>query len=510
MTQTRPNILFITTDQQRADHLGLEGLQAIDTPNLGRLGREGIHYRRAYTPMPTCTPARVSWITGTWPSRHGSYSIGVTHERWGVPTVAEQFAGAGYATALIGKTHFVRRADEATHINPGGDWKSFTGPYCGFEHVRVSLGHTSQNAPNMHYAQWLADHGQDPTPWFPKLRGENLGVADMIGRWNIPAEFTDTAWVGDETEAFIEAQSGDKPWFCMANFQDPHTPFMCPEPWFSKVDTGKMQLFPGPREDEFADKPPFYQQVWDCYDGDRWSKSYEGLEDIGPNGQTIPPPCAFTEAKYDKDAAAAMQATLGMVAHIDHRVGRVLDALERTGQLDNTIVVFTSDHGEYHGHHGLWGKGLPAYEDCQRVPCLVWAPQLIRQRGTTQHLLNTAELPLSFLRLCGIAPAPGMQGHDHSRFWLGADDNGQEATIIENRATESSIYQTTLVTQSHKLVTYRDDEDWEMYDLDNDPDQLVNLWRQPDQEATKRELLAALARTHMRLQSCVAPRNAFA
>ncbi|MFW5829603.1 MAG: sulfatase/phosphatase domain-containing protein, partial [Planctomycetota bacterium] len=275
-------------------------------------------------------------------------------------------------------------------------------------------------------------------------------------------------------------------------------------------DRDQLRLFPGPRPGEFNNKPRFYQHIQDGRDGDHWTDAYPGLCDVHPSGRPIPPSCAFADPNQDRAPLDALQATCGMIGHIDHQVGRLLHLLEERGDSGNTIVVFASDHGEYHGHHGLHGKGLPAYEDCQRVPCLVWAPGLVPARGSVDALLNTAGLPLSLLRMAGIEPAAGMQGHDHSAYWRGLSDAEQEATLIENRATAHSIYQTTLVTGRHKLVSYRDDDDWELYDLQEDPDQYQNLWRQNGHHKLKQQLMTCLIRTRMRLESCVAPRHAFA
>ena len=135
-----PNILLITTDQQRYDHLGMAGVHGIDTPNLDRLGREGVHFNRAYTCCPICTPARVSLLTGQYPSVHRAYSIGVTPDPFPKPTIAHILNDTGYATALFGKAHFVRRDDEARHFAGVDDpppefYRTNTGPYLGFEYV---------------------------------------------------------------------------------------------------------------------------------------------------------------------------------------------------------------------------------------------------------------------------------------------------------------------------------------------------------------------------------------
>jgi len=511
---TRPNILLITTDEQRFDHLGVKGLDAIDTPNLDRMAREGVHFDRAYCPGPICTPARVSLLTGRYPSSHGAYSIGVTANPFPRPTVADLLGAAGYDTAIFGKTHFVRRADEASHVagrpNPPPEFfRDFAGPYVGFQHVQVSTGHTIEANPDMHYRVFLEDHGADYSQWFPNAPRpgvkKNDGWADdydhwQAGPWNIPAELHDTSWVGGLTEHYIRGQSGEKPWFCWASFQDPHAPFVCPEPWFSRVRTEKLKPFEGPRPGEFDDKPAFYKAAATKELGDGWAALDDG------NGV----PCTFHLERWDREAKTVLQATLGMMAFLDDRLGAILRALEETGQADNTLVVFTSDHGDIHGHHGFWGKGLTAYEDCQRVPMLAWGPGLVQPVGTTQALVNLVDLPRTFLGAAGVEPAVGMQGTDLTPILTGRRQSVQDWTLVECRPTEHTIYQQTFITDRHKLIVYRDSDQGELYDLIADPDQYVNLWDRPDHRSLRAELLLKFAQATMQKEGKASPRVAFA
>ena len=181
----RPNILFITTDQQRFDHLGLKGLQAIDTPYLDRLGREGVHFDRAYCPSPVCTPTRVSLLTGRYPSSHLAYTIGVTPDPFPGPTLPEVLGRAGYVTALFGKTHFVRREDEARQMAGGVEpdaafFRQWRGPYLGFQTFEGSTGHTINNIPAMHYRTFL-DAFTDPDPEYQWMVEEAQAELTRLG-----------------------------------------------------------------------------------------------------------------------------------------------------------------------------------------------------------------------------------------------------------------------------------------------------------------------------------------
>ena len=494
----QPNILLITTDQQRHDHLGAAGMPGIPTPHLDRLATEGIRFTRAYCPSPICTPARVSMLTGLYPSSHGAYTIGVTADPFPEPTLPEVLGRSGYATSLFGKSHFVRRADEAAHVigreNPEPEaFRDFHGPYVGFERVATSTGHTINAQPDMHYRIFLEDAGVDYARWFPQM-GKHYDH-HQVGRWEIPEEYHDTHWVGELTCDYIReraAAEDGRPWFCWASFQDPHEPFVCPDPWYGRVNMDGVAPFPPEKPGEFDEKPAFYREGPGIFQ-----------EEAGV-------PCVYRKPHWTERSDEALRATLGMVGFIDDRLGRMLAELERTGQADNTIIIFTSDHGEMHGHHGYWGKGLTAYEDCQRVPLLVWGPGLVKRQGAINALANLVDLPRTIL---GWADAPepvGIQGADLRPICAGEAASVRDATLIECRATERTVYQQTMVTDRHKLVVYRDEDLGELYDLERDPDQYENLWDRPEHADLKRDLLLRFARLQMEREGRVAPRKSFA
>lgn len=493
------NILLITTDQQRHDHLGLAGLQAIATPNLDRMGTEGLHFRRAYCPAPICTPTRVSLLTGLYPSRHHAYSIGVTPDPFPSPTLPELLKKQGYRTALFGKHHFVSRVDENWHISgqrePNDNFfRNVKGPYVGFDEFQGSTGHTINSQVKEHYRAWLEEQGVDYEPWFPQLR-EGYDH-QRCGSWEIPPEYHDTQWVGNLSTEFIERQaSQDQPWFCWASFQDPHEPFVCPEPWYSSVDTSKMPMLEGYRPGEFDDRHGLY------------AGSYHHRLDPWQDEKGIP--CILGEGAYAGREREAMQATLGMIGFIDSQVGRLLAALAKTGQDKNTLVVYTSDHGEMHGHHGLWGKGYPAYEDCQRVPLLIWGPGILRARGSTDALANLVDLPHTFLSLTQTPLPQGLQGADLSPILNGEQERVQEGVLVECRAVRN-LNQRTFITSRYKLVIYSESSEGELYDLQEDPDQYQNLWNDPQRMALRDEMLSGMLRFELNREGHVLPRRAFA
>lgn len=499
LLRARPNILLISTDQQRADHLGVAGTPGIVTPNLDRLAGRGVWFRRAYCPSPICTPTRVSLLTGRYPSSHGAYSIGVSADPFPGPTVAEVLRGGGYATALVGKTHFVAREDEHAHIRgipqaTDEDFLGWGGPYVGFDHVRVSSGHTINCIPNMHYREFLERSGVDYRGWFPQM---GPGYDNLVaGAWEIPPDLHDTNWVAEESINWLDRQGG-QPWFLWASFQDPHEPFVCPEPWFSEVDRDLLQPYPGAPADGFRDRPAFYGDVLERGE-DGWGK----IED----GRGVP--CIFRWPRMDAQARTALQATAGMIRFLDDRIGAILGRLETLGILDNTVVIFTSDHGEMHGHHGFWGKGLMAFEDCQKVPLLVAGPGVAAQ-GASEALVSLVDLPQTILSLAQL-PAPGsFQGADLTPLLAGRAESANDHVFIECEATHR-VGQLTCVTRQHKLVAYRDSAEGELYDLQGDPDQSRNLWKDPASFRLREEMLERWVRPRWAAFVSRAPRKAFA
>lgn len=498
--EQRPNILFITSDQQRWDHTGLTGLPGLPTPALDRIGREGVWFSRAYCPAPVCTPTRLSWLTGLYPSLHGSHTLGVTADPFPQPTLAERLQAAGYRTCLVGKSHFTeRRLEEAHLLQHIGAYRDdpefpFDGPYVGFDAVQLASGHTANTVPAMHYRRFLERAGVDFARWFPLLHSGTYDQ-EYAGAWNLPEAYHSSTWIGEQSEQWLRRvmePDSQQPWFCWMSFEDPHEPMYCPEPWFSRVDRDALQPFAGDREGEFEDKPPFYAEA--------------AAGDWGRTNDIETTPCVYPRRRLDRVADVALQATVGMIGLIDDRVGRVIRLLEDRGQLDQTLIVYTSDHGEMHGHHGFWGKGYTAYEDCQRVPLLIRAPWLIRRQGCRPEIVNTIDLPRLFLEAAGLWPVYGLQGAGLRAFLDGEAGQIRSGTLIESRLTKR-LYQLTYVNQTHKIVVYEEESWGELYDLEADPDQYTNLWdRDP---GLRGQLLQEMARQRMREEPASPPRLSF-
>ncbi|MEM6314090.1 MAG: sulfatase-like hydrolase/transferase [Planctomycetota bacterium] len=484
------NFLLITSDQQHYLTLGAVS-PGIKTPNLDRLAARGIRFDRAYCPNPTCTPTRASLLTGMWPSVHGAYTLGTKLDE-SVPVIGDVMRRAGYRSGLIGKAHFQPLTStpecESVEAYPTlrdlDFWRTFNDthtPWYGFDHVELSRNHTDEGHVGQHYAIWLEEKGF--TQWRDYFQPRTDHVRDTPtdaskaptpdeswgpgGRtsmsWALPAELHYTTWTAERTNAFIES-AGDTPWFCWSSYHDPHPPYAVPEPWASMYDPADMDwligaFVPG----EFDDMPPPHR---DSRDPNADFSKYNP-DGRGSHGSKYQPDIG--RDKLRQIAAAYC----GMVSFMDDRIGTTLDLLESTGQLDDTLIMFTTDHGHFLGQHGLLEKGPYMYEDVIRVPMIAAGPGL--PSGVVNDKPQTlVDMPATIAGHVGDVPR-WMQGRDCMPDWKAG--GGRDHVIVEHHHNGDVVHVRTLVTQTHKLTVWRNQPDWgELFDLVNDPDERTNLY----------------------------------
>lgn len=472
------NILLVTSDQQRPDALGCLNA-SVQTPHLDRLAREGILFERAYTVNPVCTPSRCSILTGQYPSRHGCFHVGTNLPTDYGPTVAHRLTNAGYATALLGKAHFQACKDPASfesapHVHQLDFFKDWTGPYFGFEHAELVIGHTSEpHAGGMSYGAWLVEQGIDLKRYF------DIHDYDHHGAWALPEAFHGSKWVADASMLAIDrAIEKEQPFFVWASFQDPHNPYVTPEPWASMYQ-GKDMPKPIGRDGEMDDKPLFYRELMNGnFYGDDPDFQDRGWGD-----------CKIRPTLGETDVQNVRAVYNGMVSLMDHHIGRLLAHLEKRGLMDETLIVFTSDHGDYLGDHGLWGKGLPTYECMQRVPFVVRHPQCETPGARSQALQSLVDLETSFLDVAGLSPESGSQGICQTSSWIHADQQPRDWALVEFRPSHGHFMQRTYVEGRYKLVRYENRDYGELYDLEKDPHQFVNRFEDEALRSVKEGLI---------------------
>jgi len=486
MASDRPNILLITSDQQHYSTLGAIN-DRIRTPALDRLCREGVRFDRAYCPNPTCTPTRASIITGMYPSQHGAWSLG-TKLFEDVPTVGQQLSRAGYYTALVGKAHFQPLASrpgmESIECQPIlrdlDFWRNFRGPWYGFDHVETARMHACESHAGQHYAIWMEEKGL--ANWRDYFAAWPHDPEDVRRRyaqrhWDLPEEFHYTRWTGQRTRAQIEqALTRDGPFFIWSSYHDPHPPYVVPEPWASMYAPGDM--LPGELVEGEHDKNPIHFAKTQEEDYDWWIQSHRG-EAIHGGG-----PHLHDREELKKDMAVYY----GMVSFMDDEIGRTLDCLDRLGVAEDTIVIFTSDHGHFLGQHGLIAKAIHHYEDLLKVPFVVRWPGEAPAGEVSQAMQNLVDLAPTFLSAAGLDVPGLMTGVSQLETWRG----GQAArtwSITENHHGTRHYHMRSYVNERYKITVYRDGEDGELFDLAEDPGELNNLWRDPSAVELKCRML---------------------
>ncbi|WP_176084697.1 sulfatase-like hydrolase/transferase [Martelella sp. HB161492] len=509
---TRPNIVLITTDQQHFNALGVKDPK-LKTPNLDRLCREGLRFERAYCPAPVCTPSRASIITGQYPSHHGAWTIGVKLPE-DVPTVGAHLIAAGYATALIGKAHFqplaTRDGSGSLECQPVlrdlDFWRGFNRTWYGFEHVELARNHADESHAGQHYAIWMEEKGlTDWRDYFQPLPGETAAKAPRLGAkggytrqdrsWALPAEMHYTRWTGERSIAYLESRAAaEKPFFLWASFHDPHPPYTVSEPWASMYRPEDMEVdrvTPG----EHEKNPPHFRKTQQPEpDFSDWHDPYQAH---GCESHLYP------VEELQKDKATYF----GMMSFLDAEIGRILDRLDTLGLSENTLIVFTTDHGHFLGQHGLVAKGPFHYEDMLRIPMIVRMPGRVAAGMVSEDLQSLVDLAPSFLEAAGIAIPGEMQGVSQWQNWQGGPA-ARDFILCENRHNPVMPHVETYVGKRYKITVYREGDFGELFDLEDDPGEINNLWNAPGAEDLKARMLQAMIQGIMASEPTRMPRIA--
>lgn len=470
-SRQQPNILWICTDQQRWDTLGCAGNRWVTTPNIDRLAGEGMRFDHAYCQSPVCTPSRASFLTGRTPNVCGARSNGVSIPQTEV-LVTRMLADAGYTCGLTGKLHI--SAANPDHVGPGGREHRINDGYSEFKwsHHSRPMGHADND-----YHTWLHDKGLE---WRTVPFDDCPPVSTSM-----TGETSQMAWCAENAIGFMSEQGrAGKPWLYSINPFDPHHPFSPPaeylEPYLDHLDDIPLPAYV---EGELEAKQAYqrYSHENGAYGG--WVKELAW------------------PIMRERDHRLVRAAYWAMCDQIDFHVGRVLAALEDTGQRENTIVIFTSDHGELLGDHGLYYKGAYFYDCAVRVPLIVSMPGTITT-GTSTALVELMDLSQTLLDAAGLDHHPGMMGRSLWPLLTGASsaDNHRDSVFCEyysaspdkNDYSERVSHVSMVRTRSHKVVVSRNNCG-ELYDLEADPGEHSNLWDEPVALATKAQMLASLS-----------------
>lgn len=479
----RPNILLITSDQQHWNTLGAYNPE-ISTPHLDRLGQEGTTFTRAYCPNPTCTPSRSSLITGKYPSQHGAWSLG-TKLPESEETVGHLCMQHGYQTALIGKAHFqpLRSSREFSSLEAYPRlqdlefWTQFQGPFYGFGHVELARNHTNEAHVGQHYALWLEEQGC--TNW-RKYFLPPTGTMDATIKhtWPIPEQFHYNTWIAERTNALLTRyQQQKEPFFLWSSFFDPHPDYLVPKPWDTMYDPETLTI-PQLVKGEHDRNPSHYALT---------QQKHPDFSSYKESGQALHGMMSHLHSRDDLKADIAIY--YGMISMMDKYIGKILDKLDELGLSQNTIVVFTSDHGHLFGQHGLIAKGPFLYEDLVKIPMIVRYPEQVPAGTISSAMQSLVDYAPTFLSLAQIPIPRTMTGRDQSNVWRGHQKQARDHIICEFRHEPTTIHLKAYVDERYKLTVYYNHEYGELYDLWDDPQEVCNLWHSSAHKELKEKLL---------------------
>lgn len=423
MESKRPNILLLFADQQRFDTISAAGYGHMRTPNLDRLVAEGRLFTNAYTPNPVCVPARHSLLTGVTEAQHGITSNNYSELAVdGLATLPRALSDADYFTAAVGKMHF----------DPCRRHHGFLEMHVMEELVR----HRSDDA----YATWLESEGLGD---LRVLHGVRSLLYHEPQHALVDAEHHGTQWVARKAIEVIEQNAGRRPFYLHCGWIKPHPPWDIPDEWWGHYDGIELPSpIPGPR----IEPDPTQHSAWFGDDDD---------------------------SEMVRRIRAAYYTSISMV---DHAVGRIIDHLESTGVLDDTLIIFTSDHGEMLGDHGRYQKMKP-YESSAHIPFVVRWPKAFKGGTTEDRFVDLLDIMPTALDAAGVQPESIYCGRPYnpagsSLLRLG---EGRDRSIQRSAYGYPGIEWVMLRDSRYKYVHYADGGIEWFFDLQHDPRELHNL-----------------------------------
>jgi arylsulfatase A-like enzyme len=473
----RKNILLIMTDQHRYDTLGCYGAPTCRTPNLDRLAAQGVRFDRAYTSSNPCSPARAALFTGLYP--HKSH-VRVNNELLNpdAPNLASELGKAGYSLGYAGKWHVDDPKCASDYGFEGKDFPGYGYPvYNGLvEGLRFG---PSEARGTRHYEEYLRKHGYEVPRVLEAHYGDNPAKQrqEMYALQSGSVEASFEYMVSEDTidllrEMKERRDSSGAPFFIWTNFWGPHTPCFVPEPYYSMYDPQDI-----PEEPSFGetwDRKPFVQHLVERY----WGLSAGGWE-------------RWREivARY-----------WGYVTMLDDLIGRILSELQSLGLAEDTLVVFSTDHGDNMGAHRLIEKGPFAYEQCYRLPMIAAYPGCEAPGSVCDEFVYLQDLFPTFLDVAGL-PAP--EEPDTASILdlvRGQQSSTERDSIYAQFYAQIFPYEQRIVrSRTHKFVYNRSDIG-ELYDLVNDPWEMRNLIDLSEAKDVQDELMAMMREHMVRLQ----------
>lgn len=435
------NVLVIHTDQHRLDCLGAYGHPDIETPHIDRLAADGVRYENSFCPFPVCTPSRYSLLSGLYVHEHRGWNNRSTLAPE-IDTFPRVLRAAGYKTKAVGKMHFL-----PTYLD------------VGFDELQLA----EQDGPGRwddDYHRYLMERGLVDRNDLEDQRSEYRKRAskqywDTCGAMvsNLPEEHHATTWIGNRAVETLDGWQADRGQLLMVGFIKPHHPFDPPAPWHEMYDPAKLTVLPGWTEE--------------CLKRDiNLQRGYF------PNDQ-------LTEKKL----RLAMAYYYATISQIDFHVGRMIASLQKKGLYDNTLIVFTSDHGEFLGFHHLLLKGNYMYDPLVKVPLIVKHPGNSRAGEASRDLVTNVDVAPTICRAAGCQLGARMHGRD-----LAANKPAPKLAFSETGRAQAMVR-----SHTRKLIATDGRHPDLFFDLEKDPLEMKNVHDEPAYQSEVKEFRQALA-----------------
>ena len=488
---SRKNILFIMCDQLRHDYLGCTGHPSIRTPNIDALASRGVVFKNTFCQSPICGPSRMSVYTGRYISSHGAMS-NFTPLRIGERNIGDHLNPLGVRTVLVGKTHMVpdREGIERLGLDPDGETVR-RHMQCGFEVVERDDGvhPDTMVKPGLAYNEYLKSRGytEDDNPWHWAANSVETEDGVRSGFFNDivdrPARVTDeeseTPYMTRRAIEFLESDDGKAPWLLHLSYIKPHWPYVAPAPYHDMY--GPDDVVPAVKSDaELEDPNPLAKLFMDRVAGKTFS-------DDAQRGQVI-------------------RTYMGLITQVDDQLGVLFEHMDKRGLLDDTMVVFTSDHGDYMGDHWMGDKDY-FHAPSVQVPLIIADPDPSADatRGTVdESLVELIDLIPTFIDFHG-GDVPGniLDGRSLMPRIKGKEADWRDCAISEYdyscQVFRPETGRMPLDCRSYMAAT----REWKLihapgyppvlFDLANDPDELVDLGRSPEHAEARRGMFERLA-----------------
>lgn len=463
-SQKRPNIIFVITDQQRFDTIAAGGFPYMKTPTLDRMVKEGTYFRRTYVTSPSCAPSRASLFTGVYPHTNGVFR---NDEPWAFSWV-QQLAESGYRCVNVGKMH----------TSPFEDAFGFHE-----RHVVENKDRATARLPFFldHWDKAIWTRGLEKPSRITYRRREDYRSSLGAFVWELPDDLHSDNFVPEFAQMWLDSYTGREPFFLQIGIPGPHPPYDPTQEYldlYADADLPEAIL----SEEDIAAQPIALQKLREQH--------------LAVDHDAVVHLANPTKEQLRRQR----QHYFANVSMIDAQMAKLIEAVERRGVLEDTIIIFTSDHGDSlndHGHSQKWSM----YEQSVRVPAIVWSPGRVAEGRVVDDLVSLFDFAPTILELAGLPVPTWMEAQSLVPYLDGNECEPRKYVYSEHagdRILNGTEFMTMIRSQRYKLVHFVDSVEGQLFDMDNDPQEICSLWNSPAHQAIKQELIAEIMNWRIR------------